>query len=443
MTGRIRITTCAYAATLGLGASVLSTGSALASGFALREESAEGLGNAFAGQTAKAYDSSTAYYNPAGMSNLTQDAFSGTVTWIAPVAKFEGRNSSPLGGNVTGIQPSNAIKAAAVGSMFGVYKLNSDWSLGMSVATPYGMRSDYKADWVGRYQALHSDVTDVEFSPTLSYKIDDHWSIGGGPRVDYMEATLSQAVNQPAIVYAATHSLAAAASVGDGGAKVWGDDTGVGYVLSTLYTFDDSTRIGAAYRSRVEHKLDGSVEYATPGLNPSIAALAGLTDQNASAKITLPDSFNIGIYHDIDEHFAVMSDVSWTGWSTFQTLNVVGANGSNISSTQEHWHDTYFVSLGLNYKPDDKWVLHTGVAYDQSPVRDSYRTARIPDSDRYWTALGASYNITPDMSVSLAYAHLFADKASINETANSLAGTLTGSYDNSVDIASASFSMKF
>jgi len=433
MMGKLRFATCA--SVLGLGASFFTAGNALASGFALREESAEGLGNAFAGQTAKAYNASTAYYNPAGMSNLDQDEVAGTVTWIAPQSKFTGSNSNPLGGKVAGEQPNNAIKAAAVGTLFGVYKLNPDWNLGMSVAAPFGMRSDYKDDWVGRYQALHSDVTDIEFSPTLSYKIDNHWSVGGGPRVDYLDATLSQAVNQTALTGGALGTLQ------DAGAKVWGDDSGIGYVASTLYKFDDDTRAGLTYRSRMEHKLQGSVQFS----NVNVNLANSLVSQDASAKITLPDSLLFGLYHDINEHLAVMSDVSWTGWSTFKNLNVVGANGTTVNATPENWHDTYFVSLGANYKPDEKWVFHTGVAFDQSPVRDAYRTARIPDSSRYWTAFGTTYNISTAMNVNVAYAHLFADKASINEEASATAGTgtLTGSYDNSVDIVSASFVLKF
>lgn len=428
MMGKIRFATCA--SVIGLGASVLSAGPALASGFALREESAEGLGNAFAGQTAKAYNASTAYYNPAGMANLDHNEVAATVSWIAPVAKFTGSNTNAAGGMVSGSQPSNAIKAAAVGTGFATYKLNSDWTLGLSLAAPYGMRSDYKADWVGRYQALHSDVTDVEFSPTLSYKINDHWSVGGGPRVDYIEATLSQAINKAAL-----------GSSGDGAAKVWGDDTGYGYVLSTLYKFDDQTRVGLSYRSRVQHKLEGSVAYSN--MSTGLLNAIGQKNQDASAKITLPDTLSMGIYHELNDQWAVMSDVTWTHWSLFKNLTVMGANGATVSNTHEQWQNTYFVSLGANYKPTDKWVLHAGVAYDQSAVTDDFRTARIPDANRYWTAFGATYNISPDMNVSLAYAHLFADSGTIHEKNNSISGTLTGTYDNSVDIASASFVLKF
>ncbi|HVI50716.1 MAG TPA: outer membrane protein transport protein [Candidatus Sulfotelmatobacter sp.] len=429
MMGKIRFATCA--SVLGLGVCLTGSETALASGFALREESAEGLGNSFAGQTAKAYNASTVYYNPAGMSNLDSDEVAGTVTWIAPVAKFSGSNSNPAGGNVSGIQTKDAVKDAAVGSVFGVYKIDPNWSVGMSVAAPYGMRVDYKADWVGRYQALHSDLTDIEFSPVVSYKVDDHWSIGGGPRVDYISANLSQAINSTAV---------AGAALPDGSSIVKGDDTGLGYVASVLYKFDDATRIGANYRSRVNHELSGTVGFNVP---TALAGVSSFKNRDVTAKVTTPDSLNIGFYHDINSQWAVMSDASWTNWSLFKDLNIYDSSGSSVSSTKEKWHDTYFISLGANYKPDDKWVLHTGVAFDQSPVRDAYRTARIPDSNRYWTSFGVSYSVMPGADVHFAYAHLFADKASIQQTANSAAGTLTGSYDSSVDIVSASFAIKF
>ncbi len=452
-----------------------------ASGFALREQSAEGLGDAFAGQAAKAYNASTVFYNPAGMTNLDSNEIAGTTTWIAPVSQFKGSNSNVIGGNVGGRDDVNAIKAAAIGSVFGVWNASPDWKFGLAVSTPFGMRSDYKVNWVGRYQALASDVTDIDTSVVVAYKVDDHLSIGGGPRVDYLKARLSQAINfnalglqaaqqyaagaqqaqaaaqaaatagqpQVAAALAAQASAAAAAaqttaSWGDGLGKVEGDDVGVGYNLGLLYEFSPGTRLGLDYRSRSSHTLSGTVTNQTPATLALAGAAANLfVNQNATAKITLPDSVNLGAYHEIDSRWAILSSVEWTHWGLFRQLNVVGANGQAISSTPENWQDTWFVSLGTNYKAFDKWTFHGGVAFDQSPVKDQYRTARIPDSNRYWLSAGASYAVASSAELHLGYTHIFADKASITESANSLAGVLTGSYANSVDIVSTSFVLRF
>lgn len=475
-----RICNASLASCLGLAFACGVVAEAQAGGFALREENAEGVGSAFAGQSAKAYDASTVYYNPAGMARLDSSEVQATASWIAPTAQFSGSNSSVVSGDVSGNSDLNAIKAAAIGSAFGVWNASPDWKFGFSVAVPFGMRADYKPDWVGRYQALASDVTDIDFSLLASYRVNDHLSFGAGPRIDYLKARLSEAINFNAIGLQAASQYAAGARAaqqaaqqyaaagqtqqaaqyaaqatalgadaqttsqwGDGLGMVDGDDYGYGYTLGALYEFNRDTRIGLNYRSRSSHTLSGKASYQTP----SSLALAGPTaalfmDQNASAKITLPDSLNLGFFHAINERWDVMATAEWTHWSLFKTLNIVGDNGQAISSTNENWQDTWFLSLGGNYKVDDRWTLHSGIAFDQSPVKDQYRTARIPDANRYWLSGGVSCAVTPAADLHFGYAHLFADKASINETANSLAGVLSGTYKNSANIFSATVAMR-
>jgi long-chain fatty acid transport protein len=482
-----RIQSATVASCLGVVALCGFAGDAAAAGFALREQSADGLGNAFAGETAKAYDPSTVFYNPAGMTRLNGMQAGASAAWIDPVAKFTGSNSSPLGsstslpgGNVGGSQADNAIKPAAIGSAYAVWGANPDWRLGLSITTPFGMRTEYKEDWVGRYQALASDLTDIEFSPTLAYRVNDQLSIGGGPRIDYIKARLTQAINYRGIATGAAQTLlgglppavlagmapqigalsAAIGGVGDGLGKVEGDDWGVGYTLGGLYEFDKSTRVGINYRSRVFHQISGNATFQTPasvtGLAGAVGAVFGApagtavsglipVNQSAKAKVTLPDSLSLGLYRDITDQWAAMADVGWTHWSLFKQLNVVGASGQSISSTTENWQDTWSVSLGANYKPADKWILHGGVAYDQSPVKDQYRTARIPDADRYWLAIGATYTVVPGTDLNFAYTHIFVDNASINETSSAAlaTGTLTGTYENHIDIFTAGVTVRF
>lgn len=436
---------------------------AFASSFGLREESAEGLGNSFAGQTAKAYDSSTVYYNPAGMALLTANEISDTVTWISPDVRFSGSNSNPLyasgiGGPTTaGIQGPNVIKPAAIGSIFAVYQLDPDWHVGFSFAVPYGQRSEYKENWVGRYEALASDLTDYEASLVASYKINDQFAIGGGPRVDYLNGRLSQAINISTVgllIGSVTNNaglknlaLGWAETGTDGLAKLTGDSYGVGYTLSGLYTPDSDTRIGLAYKSKSFHNLTGTSQLTLP----ASASAAGpvfnslFTTGSASLKVTLPDTATVGIYHALNDRWAVMSDIQWTEWSTIKSLNVLNSSKALISMTPENWKNTFFFSFGVNYKPADRWTLHFGTAYDQAPMNDSNRLARIPDSNRYWASFGVSYGISPSSDVHFGYGHLFTPGGSITDaTAQAMGGgVLTGSYQASVDIVSATYAMRF
>lgn len=518
----------ALASCLGAIAIAMAPHAANASAFGLREESAEGLGTAFAGGAAIADSAATAYYNPAGMSLLKASEIDATATWISPDVTFSGSNSNPLygsvpgmGATVNGVNGPNAVKPAAIGSMFGVWKINDKLSAGLTFAVPFGERVEYKENWVGRYQALASDLTDYEVSAVVSYKLLSNFTVGGGVRVDYLEGRLSQALNVSAIglqvaqglgngakqygtgaaqaaagAQAAAAAAAQAAAAGnatlaaqlaaqaqtlgaqaqqakavaqglaaeatgmqtmslgwaaagsDGLAKVTGDDYGVGYTIGAMWEFDAATRIGFNYRSKIYHDLSGSSQIQVPG-NASSAPTQFTSllpaSQNASLKLTLPDSANVSFYHDINDQWAVMASAEWTGWSSLKTLNVIGQGGSTISSMPENWEDTYYLAAGVNWKPIENWTLHFGVAYDQAPMGADNRTARIPDADRYWVAGGVSYAVSPKSDVHFGYAHLFTPGGTVSDSSGAAegGGTLTGTYKDSVDIVSASFAMRF
>lgn len=415
---------------------VLGTaGEAAASGFQLREQSSEGLGNAFAGATAKAYNLSTVFYNPAGMTRLEGNQVAGSATVIMPEAKFDGTNTVS-GTRTSGGMGGDAINDAAVGAVYAMWDARPDLKFGFAVTAPFGLRSDYEEDWVGRYHALESAITDINFSPSVAYRVNDKLSIGGGLQVAYTKVRLTQAINFRALTGGALPS--------DGKSIVEGDDIGFGGVASMLYEFTPTTRVGLNYRSQIKHTLEGDAKFQATATQKAVPALAlALRDTSAQADLTTPDTVAFGLYHEISPQWAVMSDVQWTNWSTFKEVRIKYDSGRADSVTDESWKDTWFFSLGATYTMDEHNKFHFGVAYDQAAVGDEHRTARIPDSNRYWLSAGYTYDLNPNLSTNIGYTHIFADSASINEASSSGSGNLVGSYDSKVDIISASFVLKF
>ncbi|BAS00161.1 long-chain fatty acid transport protein [Blastochloris viridis] len=412
---------------------------ALAAGFQLREQSSEGLGNAFAGSAAKAYNLSTIFYNPAGMTRLQGNQVGGSTTWIAPVAKFSGQ-ATRNGATISGGMGGDGIDDAAVGATYMFWDYAQDLKFGLAFTAPFGLRSNYDHDWVGRYINRKSSITNLNLSPSVAYRINDKLSIGGAVQIGYASATLSQAIDFSGI----PAFLGGPRS--DGLGTVNGNDWGIGGDIGFLYELSPTTRIGVNWRSQISYKLSGTAKFEVPsGLPAVLAASPSLRFANASAEFTSPDTVAIGLYHELTPQWAFVADVDWTNWSTFKEIRIQYADGRADKVTPMNWHDTWFFSAGLIYKVDDRQSIQIGAAYDQSATDDEDRTAGIPETSRLWLAGGYSYNLGPNQSLSLGYAHLFAEKAPIDQTvvSGTTTYTLTGEYEGHVDIFSASFVMKF
>jgi long-chain fatty acid transport protein len=402
-----------------------------ASGFQLREQSSEGMGNAYAGSTAKGVDVSTLFYNPAAMTRLHGNQAGVSAAWIAPFSQFDGSNT--IGGAQTsGSDGGNHLQAVTIGAAYALWDPHPEWRLGLAITSPFGMRSDYREDWVGRYHALDSRLTTINASPSVAYRVTDSLSVAAGMQIEWIDTLLTNAINFGALVPGS----------GDGLFRVTGDDVALGWTASAHYQFSPATRAGVSYRSSIRHALHGKAEFQ--GVPGALAGTLAFTNSGIDAAITLPDTATFGIYHELSPQWAVMSDVSWTGWSVFRTLRLGFESGRADVVAPQNWEDSWFTSLGAEYKPNDRLTLHMGAAYDVSPVDDNFRTARIPDTDRLWLSAGLSYAPAPGHRLSLSYAHLFAASAGVDQTdPDGIGGRLTGRYDNRVDIFGIAYTLRF
>ena len=406
-----------------------SGGPAFASGFGLREGAADWMANAFAGDTAKAYDASTVYTNPAGMVRLNLNEVDASVNYIRPTARFDGTNQVGPTTFTTGSPGGNLVQDAATAGLFGVWSYQPNLKFGVSVTSPFGERVTNPGDFVGRYQSLVSSITDVQLTLAAAYAITPELSVGVGPVVNYIHTRLTQAINLGAIN----------SRVGDPVADLRGENTSAGFVASV--------RFGLSYRSRIQHDIDGGQRIFVP---PALSALSPLTagqllalSSTAKSQITLPDSITGGVYYDIAPNLAVFADLQWTHWSTFNNLTVVATNGLSASVTPERWRSTVFAAVGFNVKLTDKIMFQAGAGYDQSPVRDDNRTTRIPDYSRVLAGVGLSYTPIPNLTITGAYLKLFAGDAGINSAASATSGRIVGKYSDSADSASLGVKYRF
>ncbi len=444
---------------------------AFGAGFALQEQSGSGLGNAFAGGAAAASDASTIYNNPAGMSHLPgmQAAVAGSL--ICPSFKFSDGGSQPAALQPLGGDGGDAAACALVPALYLAVPINRQWAFGLAVNAPFGLKTEYDSDWIGRFQAIKSEVKAINVNPAVSFKLSDSVTLAGGVSWQRVNATLTSRINYAGafaqgvgqgvaagqIPAAIASTLIGAAAGLESDADVSGNDSAWGWNIGALFDLDKQTRIGVHYRSKIKYDIGGSVNIGNPALGALPPPLDGvgaavangvnavLASGDVNLALELPDTANLSLFRQIDNRWDVMADVQFTGWSSVQELKVVRSTGAVLSTTPENFRDTWRASVGANYHYSPQWMFRAGLAYDQTPVRDAQRTPRLPDNDRTWLAIGAQYRFSPQLVVDAGYTYIFVKDASINQNEGSTAqnALINGSYRSNVNIGAVQLTYTF
>jgi len=430
----------------------LCAGTAHAAGFALIEQGVKGLGNSYAGAAASAEDASTIYYNPAGMTRLKGREFIAGLHVIDPSTKFSNSNSTTFtGAPLTGGDGGNAGVVGVVPNLYYSQELQNGYWAGLGINVPFGLSTVYDPNWKGRYQAVESKITTLNINPSLAYQFNDTLSLGGGVNLQYIDARLTQAVDFSAAcllgqlqgtIPAPTCTPAGLTTVQNPATDGYSDNTADGwswgYNLGLLYEFSPATRIGLAYRSKIKYKVTGEGDFSVPAGGASAVFGSTFADTSITSYITLPETLSLSGYHQLNDRWAVMADVTRTRWSRIPEVRISFNNPLKSAAVETlNWKDSTRYSVGASYFYNERWTWRTGVAYDQTPIyQTTDRTARLPDNDRRWLSFGASYKGSPGMSIDVGYAHLFVSNTPIDRT-GALRDKLVGSYNNSVDILSA------
>ncbi len=484
---------------------------AQASGFQLREQSPLSQGNAFAGISAGGGDISALFFNPAVMTQYDGWQFSMGGTYVGLDAKFQNASASRtatlqglgfFSAPITGTSlntisgPTNNGNAAisAVLPEFNImYSVSKDLKLGLSLNVPFGLTTEYDANWIGRYHALKSDLKTIDIAPSLAYRVNDTFTFGVAFVARKADAELTNAVdygtalalkvggglaaaglstvspgpgqNSPVATVAmglpnATFGTPGYAIPGgwDGKAGLKGSGWGYGWKAGVIFQPSSDFRIGLAYQAAMTMTLKGDASFEYPAAMPATdyAALtgAGLKNGKGQADLALPSTTSLGFDWKVSPTFALQGEVARTTWSSFKTLVVKFTDNAppqtTESVTDENWNDTTFVSLGGTWKLNQAWTFRAGAAMDKSAVDDAHRTPRIPDNDRKWVSFGASYAFSKQTTFDFGYSRLFISDGKVMLTSGTTAadpnltrGNLNGSIKANINLLGAALRYSF
>ncbi|VAX06788.1 Long-chain fatty acid transport protein, partial [hydrothermal vent metagenome] len=334
----------------------LSSFAAHGAGFALIENSASGMGNAYAGAAAIAEDGSTIYFNPAGMTELEGTQLTGALHWVRPRGEFTNDGSTVAsGGSLSGGNGGNNGVDAIIPNLYYSTEINDGMVFGLGINVPFGMESSYEDDWVGRYHAVDSSVMSVNINPSLAWKINEQLSFGAGISGQYIRVKLTSAIDFGAICQALAVASCNDPQERDGFVKLDADDFSWGYNFGLLYKPQPSTHIGFSYRSKITHSVSGDADFSDV---PAPLA-ASFPDTTLSSSVSLPESSSFSISHQVDQ-FTLLFDWTYTRWSRFKELRIDYDSSQPDSVTTENWGDSSRYAIGLNYQLNPSLLLRSG-----------------------------------------------------------------------------------
>jgi len=338
------------------------------------------LGAAYVAHTMGA-DSS--YYNPASMSFMDNSQWlEGSVT-LVHLSSIKYDLVDPYSGK-------SKVENLVIPNFHYVSKPYDDIRWGVSIVTPAGLSKR----WDTPYQKLYAQeftLRNVEINPTVSYKISDNFSIGGGVRIIYSEGKVYSDGSDA--LYPIKREMR-------------GDTIEFGYNLALLYKAPQDINFAVTYRSKVDLDEDGDANLYLGDIGKQYSA---------DVSIPIPAALNVAISKTWNNSFTLEFVYERTFWSEYKTLDfnyspeIINPilKEAFDKPIDKSWNDTDTFRIGATYKMD-KLTLMCGFAIDETPIPDKTIGFELPDSDARIYSLGFKYEQTPQLSWGMAM--LYDDK---------------------------------
>ena len=420
-------------------------------------------------------DASTIFWNPGVVSPQKGWSF------LAGLAAIQINGSFVE--DTTFTEHEGDVPLALVPHVFANYSPeNSKLSYGLGVYAPYGLTSQWKDDFPGRFQAKKASLASIYIQPNISYQINETWSIGGGPVIGHSTVELIQALDlsaqettTPGVTFA---QLGIPLRTEFGRANLNGDAMAFGGHIGVFARPNENWTMGLRFLTPLEFEYDGAeatftqtqTDIVLPPGNPICignpaacggdangsadidAILAGqfttggaLVTQEVSTKITHPAQVQAGFGYSGFPNWLVSVDYAWTGWKRFKELPVTFAGPASGSNRVliEDYNNTSSLRVGAARQFTGGAQLRLGFSGVASAAPDETVTPLLPEQDRAYGSIGGSYPITSNLSIEGAFLRVFAggkrgrvvERDSRSQSASSLN---SGVYDLTANVFSIS-----
>lgn len=338
-----------------------------------------GIGAAFVGI---ADDPSGIYYNPAGLILQNQRLnFSISGVYIMPTHRYMIENGvSAKSKNNTGIP-----------QFFITYKASERTTLGFGIFIPYaGGGVNWSADDLGFPLSSHLGV--VSYTPSLSYRISDKFSLG-------ININLYRGIFE---LNTDTGILAALKTEESG--------SSLSASLGLLFYPNDKWRIGLSIRGPAKMTLSGKTFYTI-----SVPGVGNVRyESDSETQFNLPWDIELGFMHKFSDRLILSTSAQYTLWSTLdkvtKTFKDLPGIGDMVEEENLNFKDILILRAGLEYMIPAGVFLRGGVGLDKAASPPQNLSINNIDVDKLTLLGGVGYR-SGSMEINFVYIYAIGKEA--------------------------------
>ena len=272
----------------------------------------------------------------------------------------------------------------------------TDWlAFGLGVYTPYGSTVEWPTDWAGSHLVNNIELQAIYIQPTVSIKIFDELSIGGGPIYVTGSVNFNRNLNRTLTDLDGNRSNV---EIDASGVTAWG------YTIGAMLTPTENIRIGFNYRSEITLDADdGTAEFSNIPNSP----LTPFADTAISASLPLPAELTVGLSYEFCDKWLFAFDYNRAFWDVYNSLDIDFAD-PNIpdSFNRRNYKNSSIYRFGLQYEATSQFTLRAGYYYDESPVQEGFFAPETPRNDSQGYTAGLTFNLSDRFQIDASFLYL-------------------------------------
>lgn len=325
------------------------------------------------------------FFNPAGLVYL-EDKFN-ISAGVSGVFSNIAYQNTETGANVRSDSPM-----ATPLYLYASYKATEWMSIGLGIYTPYGSEVKYENDWVGSHLVNNIKLQAIYIQPTVSFKINDKFSVGGGPIYVTGSVNFNRNLNR---TLTDLDGNRANVEIDASGINNWG------WVASTMFNITDNLHLGATYRSEILlESTDGDATFQNIPNSP----LTPFSDTSIKAAMPMPAELTVGVSYTFLDDFTFAFDFNRSFWDAYKSLDIDFENPAIPDSKNlRNYKNSSIYRFGMQYNATEMFTIRAGYYFDETPVQAGYFAPETPRNDSNNFTAGLTVNVNKNLQIDASF----------------------------------------